>query len=141
MSLSNIPSLLPELILLLWRLCEVNAKALSYILRSPRVRLLVSLPALPFFFCDTFERYSSHNIRPTLNAAARPPLQLLDLLVPVIYFVSKYKNDPSQYGLVQIGVYLTLLWSGERNFAVRLNKVGRPACKVMPPPHVADMKV
>jgi hypothetical protein len=44
--------------------------------------------------------------------------------------VSKVKSDPSQYGLVQIGVYLTLLWSGERNFAVRLNKVGGLVCRV-----------
>ena len=46
-------------------------------------------------------------------------------MVPVIYFVSKLKSDPSQYGFVQVGVYLIMLWSGERNFAVRLNKVRR----------------
>ena len=54
--------------------------------------------------------------------------QVLDMLVPLLYQINNVRLDPSQSGLLHVGIYLCLLWSGERNFAVRLNKVPHRAC-------------
>ncbi|XP_077482309.1 protein HID1b isoform X2 [Stigmatopora argus] len=47
---------------------------------------------------------------------------VLDILVPVLFFLDEARSDPADVGLVHTGVAILLLLSGERNFGVRLNK-------------------
>ncbi|XP_051927731.1 protein HID1b isoform X2 [Hippocampus zosterae] len=47
---------------------------------------------------------------------------VLDVLVPILFFLNEARADPSGTGLVHMGVFILLLLSGERNFGVRLNK-------------------
>ncbi|XP_061561530.1 protein HID1-like isoform X4 [Phycodurus eques] len=47
---------------------------------------------------------------------------VLDVLVPILFFLNEARADPSGVGLVHMGVFILLLLSGERNFGVRLNK-------------------
>uniref|UniRef100_A0A3Q2YC67 HID1 domain containing n=1 Tax=Hippocampus comes TaxID=109280 RepID=A0A3Q2YC67_HIPCM len=47
---------------------------------------------------------------------------VLDVLVPILFFLNEARADPSGAGLVHMGVFILLLLSGERNFGVRLNK-------------------
>uniref|UniRef100_A0A0V0J6K1 Protein HID1 n=2 Tax=Schistocephalus solidus TaxID=70667 RepID=A0A0V0J6K1_SCHSO len=72
-----------ELLILFWRMCDVNKKFMFYVLKSSRV---------------------------------------LDILVPILYYLNEARSDKSQLGLMHIGVFIILLLSGERNFGVRLNK-------------------
>ncbi|CAF0859628.1 unnamed protein product, partial [Brachionus calyciflorus] len=48
--------------------------------------------------------------------------EILEILVPVLYFLVDARADTSKIGLIHIGVFILLLLSGERNFGVRLNK-------------------
>uniref|UniRef100_A0A8C4R5V2 HID1 domain containing b n=1 Tax=Eptatretus burgeri TaxID=7764 RepID=A0A8C4R5V2_EPTBU len=48
--------------------------------------------------------------------------EVLDVLVPILYYLSDARADQSCVGLMHIGIFLLLLLSGERNFGVRLNK-------------------
>ncbi|CDI96759.1 High temperature induced dauer formation protein [Echinococcus multilocularis] len=72
-----------ELLILFWRICDINKKFMYYVLKSSRV---------------------------------------LDVLVPILYYLNEARKDKSQLGLMHIGVFIILLLSGERNFGVRLNK-------------------
>ncbi|XP_071265078.1 protein HID1-like isoform X3 [Salvelinus alpinus] len=47
---------------------------------------------------------------------------VLDVLVPILFYLNDARADQSRVGLVHIGVFIVLLLSGERNFGVRLNK-------------------
>ncbi|XP_057681874.1 protein HID1-like isoform X2 [Corythoichthys intestinalis] len=47
---------------------------------------------------------------------------VLNILVPVLFFLNEARSDPAAVGLVHTGVFILLLLSGERNFGVRLNK-------------------
>uniref|UniRef100_A0A8C6T7S9 HID1 domain containing n=1 Tax=Neogobius melanostomus TaxID=47308 RepID=A0A8C6T7S9_9GOBI len=47
---------------------------------------------------------------------------VLDVLVPILYYLNDARADLSRVGLMHIGVFILLLLSGERNFGVRLNK-------------------
>ncbi|TWW70070.1 Protein HID1 HID1 domain-containing protein [Takifugu flavidus] len=47
---------------------------------------------------------------------------VLDMLVPILYYLNDARADQSRVGLMHIGVFILLLLSGERNFGVRLNK-------------------
>lgn len=47
---------------------------------------------------------------------------VLEVLVPILYFLNDARADQSRVGLMHIGVFILLLLSGERNFGVRLNK-------------------
>ncbi|KAG7507138.1 hypothetical protein JOB18_025180 [Solea senegalensis] len=47
---------------------------------------------------------------------------VLDVLVPVLFYLNDARADQSRVGLMHIGVFVLLLLSGERNFGVRLNK-------------------
>nr|XP_057923342.1 protein HID1b isoform X2 [Doryrhamphus excisus] len=47
---------------------------------------------------------------------------VLDLLIPILFFLNEGRADQSAVGLVHMGVFILLLLSGERNFGVRLNK-------------------
>ncbi|XP_053727616.1 protein HID1b isoform X2 [Synchiropus splendidus] len=47
---------------------------------------------------------------------------VLEVLVPILFYLNDARADQSRVGLVHIGVFILLLLSGERNFGVRLNK-------------------
>uniref|UniRef100_A0A8D3DNF5 HID1 domain containing n=1 Tax=Scophthalmus maximus TaxID=52904 RepID=A0A8D3DNF5_SCOMX len=47
---------------------------------------------------------------------------VLDMLVPILFYLNDARADQSRMGLMHIGVFVLLLLSGERNFGVRLNK-------------------
>ncbi|KTG37548.1 hypothetical protein cypCar_00036324, partial [Cyprinus carpio] len=68
-----------ELLVLLWKLCDLNKKFLFYVLKSSDV---------------------------------------LDILVPILFYLSDCCANQSCVGLVHIGVFILLLLSGERNFGV-----------------------
>ncbi|VDM64350.1 unnamed protein product [Angiostrongylus costaricensis] len=57
---------------------------------------------------------------------------VLEILVPILFYITESRSDPTRVGLVHMGVFLILLLSGERNFGVRLNKpyVARAAIDV-----------
>ncbi|XP_061731894.1 protein HID1-like isoform X2 [Nerophis ophidion] len=48
--------------------------------------------------------------------------EVLDLLIPILFFLNRGRADPTCVGLLHVGVFILLLLSGERNFGVRLNK-------------------
>ncbi|XP_052263139.1 protein HID1-like isoform X2 [Dreissena polymorpha] len=72
-----------ELLVLFWKMCDINKKFMFYVLKSSDV---------------------------------------LDILVPILYYLNDARADQSRVGLMHIGVFILLLLSGERNFGVRLNK-------------------
>lgn len=72
-----------ELLVLFWKLCDINKKFLFFVLKSSDV---------------------------------------LEILVPILFYLNESRTDHSKLGLVHIGVFILLLLSGERNFGVRLNK-------------------
>ncbi|XP_056153500.1 protein HID1-like [Lampris incognitus] len=47
---------------------------------------------------------------------------VLDMLVPILFYLNDARADHTRMGLMHIGVFILLLLSGERNFGVRLNK-------------------
>ncbi|XP_072229876.1 protein HID1b [Leuresthes tenuis] len=47
---------------------------------------------------------------------------VLEMLVPILFYLNNARADQSRVGLMHIGVFILLLLSGERNFGVRLNK-------------------
>lgn len=47
---------------------------------------------------------------------------VLEVLVPILFYLNNARADQSRVGLMHIGVFILLLLSGERNFGVRLNK-------------------
>ncbi|KAM3859663.1 protein HID1-like [Diretmus argenteus] len=47
---------------------------------------------------------------------------VLDMLVPILFYLNDARADQSRAGLMHICVFILLLLSGERNFGVRLNK-------------------
>ncbi|MED6245026.1 cell wall biogenesis protein [Ataeniobius toweri] len=47
---------------------------------------------------------------------------VLEILVPILFYLNDARADQSRVGLMHIGVFILLLLSGERNFGVRLNK-------------------
>ncbi|XP_040924361.1 protein HID1b isoform X2 [Betta splendens] len=47
---------------------------------------------------------------------------VLEMLVPILFYLNEARADQSRVGLMHIGVFILLLLSGERNFGVRLNK-------------------
>uniref|UniRef100_A0A671KLG0 Protein HID1-like n=1 Tax=Sinocyclocheilus anshuiensis TaxID=1608454 RepID=A0A671KLG0_9TELE len=79
-----------ELLVLFWKLCDLNKKFLFYVLKSSDV---------------------------------------LDILVPILFYLTDACANQSCVGLVHIGMFILLLLSGERNFGVRLNK---PYCVRVP---------
>lgn len=72
-----------ELLVLFWKLCDINKKFLFFVLKSSDV---------------------------------------LEILIPILFYLNEARTDHSKLGLVHIGVFILLLLSGERNFGVRLNK-------------------
>ncbi|XP_069016087.1 protein HID1b [Embiotoca jacksoni] len=47
---------------------------------------------------------------------------VLDMLVPILFYLNDARADQSRVGLMHLGVFILLLLSGERNFGVRMNK-------------------
>ncbi|KJE93087.1 hypothetical protein CAOG_03930 [Capsaspora owczarzaki ATCC 30864] len=73
-----------EVLVILWKMCDLNKHFLHHLLKSSDV---------------------------------------LELVVPILSFCLEARNDQSpRVGLVHICAFLLLLFSGERNFGVRLNK-------------------
>eukprot|EP00038_Savillea_parva_P017428 m.20216 g.20216 ORF g.20216 m.20216 type:complete len:828 (+) comp3767_c0_seq1:52-2535(+) len=70
---------------------------------------------------DRNERFLSHVLKGG---------EVLALVVPVMYYMHKYRDDNGQIGLVHICVYILLILSGKRNFAVRLNKEYEPEFRI-----------
>ncbi|CAF4025800.1 unnamed protein product, partial [Rotaria sp. Silwood2] len=64
-------------------------------------------------FCDRNKKFLYYVLKSS---------EVLDLLVPILYFLNDARSDTSKIGLMHIGVFILLLLSGERNFGVRLNK-------------------
>ncbi|CAF4279654.1 unnamed protein product, partial [Adineta steineri] len=64
-------------------------------------------------FCDRNKKFLYHALKSS---------EILDLVVPILYFLNDARSDTSRIGLMHIGVFILLLLSGERNFGVRLNK-------------------
>lgn len=55
---------------------------------------------------------------------------VLSMVVPVLHYLHRYREDNGQIGLVHICVYILLILSGKRNFAVRLNKHYEPEIRI-----------
>lgn len=70
---------------------------------------------MSFFWkiCDVNRQYLGHVLKSK---------DALDLLVPILHAINEAREDVSKIGLVQVGIYIILMFSGERNFAVLLNK-------------------
>ncbi|UJR08988.1 hypothetical protein I4U23_013238 [Adineta vaga] len=64
-------------------------------------------------FCDRNKKFLYYVLKSS---------EVLDVLVPILYFLNDARSDTSKTGLMHIGVFILLLLSGERNFGVRLNK-------------------
>ncbi|CAF1627528.1 unnamed protein product [Adineta ricciae] len=64
-------------------------------------------------FCDRNKKFLFYVLKSS---------EILDLLVPILYFLNDARSDASRIGLMHIGIFILLLLSGERNFGVRLNK-------------------
>ncbi|CAF1370839.1 unnamed protein product [Adineta steineri] len=64
-------------------------------------------------FCDRNKKFLYYVLKST---------EVLDVLVPILYYLNDARSDTSKTGLMHIGVFILLLLSGERNFGVRLNK-------------------
>ncbi|CAF4639920.1 unnamed protein product, partial [Rotaria socialis] len=64
-------------------------------------------------FCDRNKKFLYYVLKSS---------EVLDLLVPILYFLNDARSDTAKIGLMHIGVFILLLLSGERNFGVRLNK-------------------
>ncbi|UJR37222.1 hypothetical protein I4U23_029931 [Adineta vaga] len=64
-------------------------------------------------FCDRNKKFLFYVLKSS---------DVLDLVVPILYFLNDARSDTSRIGLMHIGVFIILLLSSERNFGVRLNK-------------------
>ncbi|CAF0756988.1 unnamed protein product [Didymodactylos carnosus] len=64
-------------------------------------------------FCDRNKKFLYYVLKSS---------EVLDILVPILYYLNDARSDSSKVGLMHIGVFILLLLSGERNFGVRLNK-------------------
>ncbi|CAF4110608.1 unnamed protein product, partial [Rotaria sp. Silwood2] len=64
-------------------------------------------------FCDRNKKFLYYVLKSS---------EILDVIVPILYFLNDARTDSSKIGLMHIGIFILLLLSGERNFGVRLNK-------------------
>ncbi len=64
-------------------------------------------------FCDYNKKFLYYVLKSS---------EVLDIFVPILYFLIDSRDDTSKIGLMHICVFILLLLSGERNFGVRLNK-------------------
>ena len=63
--------------------------------------------------CDHNRKFMYHVLKSS---------DVLEIVVPVLNYLTDARVDQSKAGLVHMGVFVLLLLSGERNFGVRLNK-------------------
>ncbi|CAF1242035.1 unnamed protein product [Rotaria sp. Silwood1] len=64
-------------------------------------------------FCDRNKKFLYYVLKSS---------EILDIIIPILYFLNDSRTDSSKIGLMHIGIFILLLLSGERNFGVRLNK-------------------
>ncbi|CAF3294296.1 unnamed protein product [Rotaria socialis] len=64
-------------------------------------------------FCDRNKKFLYYVLKSS---------EVLDVLVPILYFLNDARENSSKIGIMHIGIFILLLLSGERNFGVRLNK-------------------
>ena len=80
---------------------------------AKRIRFHQELLVLFWKLCDVNKKFLYHSLKTS---------QVLDIFVPVLYFLNDARADQTRVGLVHVCVFILLMLSGERNFGVRLNK-------------------
>lgn len=80
---------------------------------SKKINFYQELLILFWKFCDYNKKFMYFVLKSS---------EVLDILVPILYFLVDSREDSSKIGLMHICVFILLLLSGERNFGVRLNK-------------------
>ncbi|XP_040885463.1 protein HID1b [Toxotes jaculatrix] len=91
-----------------------NPLAQTYLPRSTKkIQFHQELLILFWKFCDCNKKFLFFVLKSS---------DVLDMLVPILFYLNDARADQSRVGLIHIGVFILLLLSGERNFGVRLNK-------------------
>ncbi|XP_042254363.1 protein HID1b [Thunnus maccoyii] len=91
-----------------------NPLVQTYLPRSTkRIQFYQELLILFWKFCDFNKKFLFFVLKSS---------DVLDMLVPILFYLNDARADQSRVGLMHIGVFILLLLSGERNFGVRLNK-------------------
>ncbi|KAM7370382.1 hypothetical protein PAMP_009935 [Pampus punctatissimus] len=91
-----------------------NPLVQTYLPRSTkRIHFYQELLILFWKFCDFNKKFLFFVLKSS---------DVLDVLVPILFYLNDARADQSRVGLMHIGVFILLLLSGERNFGVRLNK-------------------
>ncbi|XP_017293557.1 protein HID1b [Kryptolebias marmoratus] len=86
----------------------------TYLPRSAKkIQFHQELLILFWKFCDLNKKFLFFALKSS---------DVLEMLVPILFYLNDARADQSRVGLVHIGVFILLLLSGERNFGVRLNK-------------------
>ncbi|KAM6897473.1 protein HID1b [Xenentodon cancila] len=86
----------------------------TYLPRSTKkIKFHQELLILFWKFCDLNKKFLFFVLKSS---------DVLEMLVPILFYLNDARADQSRVGLVHIGVFILLLLSGERNFGVRLNK-------------------
>lgn len=78
-----------------------------------RVRFTSDLVYFVWKFLELNKRFFAHILR---------DVALLDIIMPLLYFMNEARNDDGKVGVVHLVAFILLLLSGDRNFGVRLNK-------------------
>ncbi|XP_022599156.1 protein HID1-like [Seriola dumerili] len=91
-----------------------NPLVQTYLPRSnKKIQFHQELLILFWKFCDFNKKFLFFVLKSS---------DVLDMLVPILFYLNDARADQSRVGLIHIGVFILLLLSGERNFGVRLNK-------------------
>ncbi|XP_026207952.1 protein HID1b isoform X3 [Anabas testudineus] len=91
-----------------------NPLVQTYLPRSTkRIQCHQELLILFWKFCDFNKKFLFYVLKSS---------DVLEMLVPILFYLNDARADQSRVGLMHIGVFILLLLSGERNFGVRLNK-------------------
>ncbi|KAG7215457.1 hypothetical protein INR49_003233 [Caranx melampygus] len=91
-----------------------NPLVQTYLPRSTKkIQFHQELLILFWKFCDFNKKFLFFVLKSS---------DVLDMLVPILFYLNDARADQSRVGLIHIGVFILLLLSGERNFGVRLNK-------------------
>lgn len=90
----------------------------GYLLSSSQnINLEQELFVLFWKICNLNKRFMNHLLKSQ---------EVLDIVVPILYHMNLNFQDQSKTALIHLGVFNLLVLSGERNFAVRLNKQHLP---------------
>uniref|UniRef100_A0A3Q3LSZ2 HID1 domain containing n=1 Tax=Mastacembelus armatus TaxID=205130 RepID=A0A3Q3LSZ2_9TELE len=91
-----------------------NPLVQTYLPRSTKkIQFHQELLILFWKFCDFNKKFLFFVLKSS---------DVLDILVPILFYLNDARADQSRVGLMHIAVFILLLLSGERNFGVRLNK-------------------